>query len=188
MFDLTTFDTSGTSVSGVSIDYMSSHSTTLSLPQPSRPPATPPTAEPRGTSTIANAIRDNLYALARANITPELYSRLVSLAQARETDAQDSMRPLVASSLRSFLEFWKLAQSDAREPGLFLLPNGNIQIEWTRGKSILVIEFRGDQEIFFSLVDKSAHIDGREGNRQMTYLVDFFRFRPSSPMMWAEEQ
>lgn len=131
---------------------------------------------------IPKAIIANFYALARSKLSDALYTRLVRLAIRREEASSAEMN---VRSLGGFLKFWEEIRSDAVEPEIFVLPNGNLQAEWATGKNLLVIEFRPNSAIFFSLNEGASCIEGRESPARIVHFCDYLLSRNPNPLLWG---
>jgi hypothetical protein len=123
--------------------------------------------------------------ITRAGISAPLFERLVRLAQSAESGAMKEKLPMSSRSLQSFLTFWAHTRKDAVEPDVFLLPNGNVQAEWAKKCNLMTIEFRDDGEMFFSIVDESGEMVGKERATPGGEMLSLLLARKSKPLYWA---
>jgi len=87
-------------------------------------------AAPSETNLLPESIFESWGSINRVGMSVRMYGDLVRLASVRDGWRGPGSRALRAGSLKSFLDFWALVRSDAKEPEIALAPDGTIHAEW----------------------------------------------------------
>lgn len=136
-------------------------------------------------STIPDPIRANWDALRRSGLSEEGFNTILTTAINRVLKQPSGLGPIDTDSLRSFLEFWGHIKAFASEPEISFNPRGLLQAEWHKNDSnFLIIEFRQDGTLFFSLWDNDLPIEGIQHQKRKRELADMFRVRRIDPFQW----
>lgn len=136
-------------------------------------------------STIPDPIRANWDALRHSRLSEECFNTIVTTAVNRVPKHPSRLDPIDTDSLRSFLEFWSHIEVFATEPEISFNPRGLVQAEWYKNNSnFLIIEFREDGTLFFSLWDNDLPIEGIQHKKRKRELADMFCVRRINPLQW----
>ncbi len=137
-------------------------------------------------STIPDPIRANWDALRHSGLSEECFNTIVTTAINRGPTQPSGLGPIETDSLRSFLEFWSHIKAFAAEPEISFNPKGLVQAEWYKNNSnFLIIEFRENGTLFFSLWDNALPIEGIQHKKRKRELADMFRVRRIDPLQWC---
>ncbi len=137
-------------------------------------------------STIPDPIRANWDALRHSGLSEECFNTIVATAMNRVPKQPSGLGQIDTDSLRSFLEFWSHIKAFAAEPEISFNPRGLVQAEWYKNNSnFLIIEFRDDGTLFFSLWDNGLPIEGIQHKKRKRELADMFRVRRIDPLQWC---
>ncbi|NQU63590.1 MAG: hypothetical protein HQ517_04815 [SAR324 cluster bacterium] len=135
------------------------------------------------TSSIPEAIKSNWYNIEQSDLSFDLYSTILKLANKPNGWRGGNSKKLISSSLSEFLNFWQSIKSSAIEPEVVLLPNGNIQAEWYKNdKHFLEIEFGSDQMFLFGLFDGKKIYEGRG---KLNDVITIAKLNSSKALNWA---
>jgi len=147
--------------------------TTVSEGRQAEPPST--------TSSVPTSIASSWSEIAQADLTVQLYDRLLQIAAAPAGWRGPGSKPLKAESLQSFLTFWLEVRSDAAEPELALAPDGTLHAEWYHShRKRLDIRFGGSQLVFGLFANNLIH----EGTERANTLASLLKSHPSKPLRW----
>ena len=109
----------------------------------------------------------------------KLNSQIDSLLALDEWDEADM--PPTANSIRTFVRTL-LTLGARRRPGMGATSNGNLIATWTVGENRLTVECQKDDEIRYSLVRNTGHIDRVAGVTHLTRLIEVLA--PFHPEIW----
>jgi len=129
-------------------------------------------------TAVPDVISFNWQDLAVSGLSHKMYQCLLALASYEEGWNGPGSRGMNASSLSTFLRFWKQVREHSVEPELVLTPQGNLQAEWSKdGGHYLEIDFRGENEkALFGLFDgRKAVIEGAAPLDDVIRVVMFHR-------------
>lgn len=144
---------------------------------------TPFAQESLGAEVIADAMPFSLLAnwsrIALANLSQEVFDRLVYLARRPVGWRGPGSRALSSGSVREFLEFWMTVRDKAREPALALTAAGGLHAEWFKSsRRHLDLQFSGDGRIFFGLFDRGRLLEGVDDAKNLKELLNAHLSRP----------
>ena len=107
------------------------------------------------TTVLPTAISSNWNDLAGGGLSEKVYQRLLELASLTPGWNGEGSVGMNASSLWSFIAFWKQVRQISTDPELVLTPRGHVQAEWSKDyRHHFEIDFRGAAEsCYFTLVD-----------------------------------
>jgi hypothetical protein len=134
------------------------------------------------TAAMPSAIVSNWTRLFRANLSGQLYSRIMQIARRQDGWRGQGSKRLSQEALRAWLDFWIQVRDRASEPALALTARGTLQVEWFRNaRRHLDLEFVSKQRIFFGLFDGSAVYEGVDKIGSLRpWLVDHH----ARPLQW----
>jgi hypothetical protein len=130
------------------------------------------------TSALPEAISVNWRNLAGGGLSEKTYRRLLELASLPKGWNGRGSLSMNASSLWSFIAFWKQISQLSVEPDLVLTPNGCVQAEWGKdSRHYLEIDFRGSREnSFFALADgRRTVIEGATSLREILRIIKSYK-------------
>lgn len=118
--------------------------------------------EAHDTDAQPKAIQDNWHSLATSDLTDATFSKIEKISALPNEWRGPGSSKLSPSSLRRFLQLWKLISGDAAEPFLSLTPNGNLYAEWHASwRRHLDVEFTADGQIYFGFFHNSNVLEGK---------------------------
>lgn len=127
------------------------------------------------TTVLPNAISSNWNDLARGGLSERIYQRLLELAGLPAGWNGPGSLGMNASSLWSFIAFWKQVRQISTDPELVLTPSGYVQAEWSKdNRHYLEIDFRGAIEnSYFALVDgRKTLIEGAAPLQEVLAIIN----------------
>ncbi len=147
-----------------------------------------PSAE-HPTTVLPTAISSNWNDLAGGGLSEKIYQRLLELAGLTAGWNGSGSLGMNASSLWSFIAFWKQVRQFSVEPELVLTPSGHLQAEWSKNsKHCLEIDFRGSGEnSYFALIDgRKAVIEGASSIKEILRIIT--SYQNGVALTWQYEQ
>lgn len=138
-------------------------------------------------SAIPDALWPNWEALRRSGLSEQAFNTIFVTAANRSSAGPSDLGPINANSLKCFLEFWGYIGACSAQPEISFSPRGLVQAEWYKNESnFLVVEFRDDGTLFFSLWDNGLPIEGIQTKKRKYELADMFRVRRVNPLLWGD--
>lgn len=139
-------------------------------------------------SAIPNALWANWEGLRRSNLSEEAFETIYAAATDRRTDLPTDPSTVNAVSLENFLDFWDHISVGSAEPEVSVNPKGLIHAEWYADDSnFLIIEFRDDRKLFFSLWDSNLPVEGIQDETRMYELAAMLKVRYVNPFLWGAD-
>jgi hypothetical protein len=141
------------------------------------------------TTVLPTAISSNWNDLAGGGLSEKIYQRLLELAGLTAGWNGSGSLGMNASSLWSFIAFWKQVRQFSAEPELVLTPSGHLQAEWSKNsKHCLEIDFRGSGEnSYFALIDgRKAVIEGAASIKEIFKIIT--SYQDGVALTWQYEQ
>jgi len=141
------------------------------------------------TTVLPTAISSNWNDLAGGGLSEKIYQRLLELAGLTAGWNGAGSLGMNASSLWSFIAFWKQVGQFSVEPDLVLTPSGHLQAEWSKNSMrCLEIDFRGSGEnSYFALIDgRRAVIEGGSSIKEILRIIT--SYRDGVALTWQYEQ
>lgn len=136
---------------------------------------------------IPPAILANWDALRRSQLSSKSLECLIFSTWNRPASNARGLKPVTLDSLRNFLRFWSNINADSAEPEISVSPRGFVQAEWFKDDDhFLVIEFRPDDSLMFSLWDEAPRVEGMEILSFHQDLERMLRVRADNPFLWSE--
>ena len=134
------------------------------------------------TSSLPPAILQNWTRLALSDLSVSSYLRISRLSKKDDGWKGAGSRRLTGSSLRYFIEFWKVVNENAVEPEFTLAPNGRLHVEWHKSwRKHLDIQFDEKGLAHYGLFEgENVH----EGTDSIVELSDMLLRRHSQPLKW----
>jgi len=141
------------------------------------------------TTVLPSAISSNWNDLAGGGLSEKTYQRLLELAGLSAGWNGPGSLGMNASSLWSFIAFWKQVRQISRDPELVLTPSGYVQAEWRKNdRHYLEIDFRGAIEnSYFALVDsRKTLIEGAAPLQEVLNIIK--AHKNGSALTWHYEE
>jgi hypothetical protein len=139
-------------------------------------------AEPLTANAMPQVIVSNWSRLFSANLTSNLYSRIMQIARRRDGWRGEGSKGLTQEALSAWLDFWIAINDDASKPDLALTARGSLQAEWFRStRRHLDLEFVSKERIFFGLFDGRAAYEGVD---KIKTLVPWLSDHHAHPLRW----
>lgn len=140
------------------------------------------------TNVLPGAISSNWNGLADGGLSERTYQRLLELASLPAGWNGTGSLGMDASSLWSFIAFWREIKQISIDPELVLTPSGHIQAEWYKdNKHFLEIDFRGNKDkSYFALIDgRKAEFEGATSTIE---IINFIKsYKNSIALTWRYE-
>ncbi|MDA1101248.1 MAG: hypothetical protein O2967_19955 [Proteobacteria bacterium] len=142
-------------------------------------------AVPSDSNVIPESIFFNWSLLRLSGLSDGAFGQLTMTASNRLVESGDQS-PLNRITLTAFLEFWNKIRLYAAEPDIAVSPKGNVQIEWEKdGENFIVLEFRPDNAIFFSLWQKDNPTEGVRSREQVDEFIRILGIMDENPLSWT---
>ena len=140
--------------------------------------------------SVPSAITSNWNDLAGGGLSEKIYQRLLELAGLTAGWNGSGSLGMNASSLWSFIAFWKQIRQFSAEPELVLTPSGHVQAEWSKNnKHYLEIDFRSSngENSYFALIDgRKAVIEGAASIKEILSIIT--SYQNGVALTWQYEQ
>jgi hypothetical protein len=146
-------------------------------------PPRPRRGEPLPAETLPEAISANWSRLAHVPLDQEAFDKLCRMAARQPGWRGAGSRPLRASALKHFIDFWSEVSPSAATPQFALLPTGHLQALWTNDKrQRMDLEFTEDSRVYFGILNGRRRLEGVE---LISSLTKILLAHPGNPLRWS---
>jgi hypothetical protein len=145
-------------------------------------PIVSPESDPSETSLLPESIFESWGTINRVGMSVRMYGDLVRLASVPDGWRGPGSRALRARSLKSFLDFWALVRSEAKEPEITLAPDGMIHAEWFESNRKRLDARFSERGVVFGLFAQDKIVEGVDSVEVVSQIL---KLHGSKPLSWS---
>lgn len=135
--------------------------------------------------SASNPLFSHWFMLAKSGLSPRAFGRLQAEVGKIAESSGEQLR-MLGLALRLFLTFWQLVKAEAREPDLYVLPNGGLQALWSHANgSFLVMEFVGNERVYWAVNEGDNITEGQHAANSLRALAMSLKAQPNKPLKWT---